>query len=619
MTTTDISVEAEIKQYTLVGDDIYVKRYTNENIPTWYSDMVSTIIAGDSTIADQSAAIAYLESLAPGYSISITNLQDKDLQIDTVLDSLVTTTGDHTAAIASLDITKVDSTSAAAISLDTIGAYFADGSAASYFNSYISTYASNIAANASSISTLSASLDNTTVRIDTVDEVLIEKSAVIRSTTAPTLITNPTLAVGDLWVNTSTADNITKVWNGTSWEDTSNTDTTQALTWSATSSKMITAPDGSITGWSFGDGSNVQSYFNVKATNFSISDGATGYVPFSITGSQIAFNGLVSFANTTGTPTHENGTVSPTLGVTTAVEGSTYYNTTTKEGFIVSSGSWIISSSVTDTTNLALTDMSNVTTIDGGKITTNTLQADRLKAGVSGSTVWTGGGLISANFNGNAYGDIGTPTTGFRLSSDAAGTSLDPNIYGAYTKGGTIEGTTMIASYIDFASAKVTAEGYPNNFGKFGFTYQSADVTWYGSLVADGTTFTTSTSPIIYGIGSGSGYYASRIVSYNSSILKAEVSGSLGIQAYFGSSLYANVYLQYRKNSGTWVTIKSILLYVSGDQTMTLPFSVSNIFDLGSLLDNDIIEFRGYITGSYPDDLGASLESRIGLSVELSN
>ncbi len=37
-----------------------------------------------------------------------------------------------------------------------------------------------------------------------------------------------------------------------------------------------------------------------------------------------------------------------------------------------------MSSSVTDTTNLALKDMSNVTTIDGGKITTGTISAARL-------------------------------------------------------------------------------------------------------------------------------------------------------------------------------------------------------------------------------------------------
>ena len=83
---------------------------------------------------------------------------------------------------------------------------------------------------------------------------------------------------------------------------------------------------------------------------------------------------------------------------------------------------------------LALSDMSNVTTIDGGKITTNTVNASKLIA----STIWTDGNIQSSDF---------TPyTSGFQLKADAVGTTGDPTIYGAYIKGGTIEGTTMISS-----------------------------------------------------------------------------------------------------------------------------------------------------------------------------
>lgn len=83
------------------------------------------------------------------------------------------------------------------------------------------------------------------------------------------------------------------------------------------------------------------------------------------------------------------------------------------------------------------------TTINGGKITTSTLEANVLKPAVGGTTVWSGGALVSQNFNGNAVGNIGNPTTGFRLSSNAVGTSTDPNIYGAYIKGAIIEGSYM--------------------------------------------------------------------------------------------------------------------------------------------------------------------------------
>ena len=108
--------------------------------------------------------------------------------------------------------------------------------------------------------------------------------------------------------------------------------------------------------------------------------------PFTIDASgttpKIKFNGAVEFRNVSGSATHKSGTSSPILGATTDVEGSTYYNTSTKSGYIVSNGRWINNSSVTDTSGLARKDMSNVTTIDGGKITTGSLNANRIGAGV---------------------------------------------------------------------------------------------------------------------------------------------------------------------------------------------------------------------------------------------
>ena len=117
----------------------------------------------------------------------------------------------------------------------------------------------------------------------------------------------------------------------------------------------------------------------------------------------------------------------------------------------------------------------NTTTIDGSKITTGSIKAYQIEAGsVSAdrltstngySTVWAGGGLISANFNGNVVGNIGSPTAGFRLSSNAAGTSADPNIYGAYIKGATLEGANLIGTSLRTNDIKVIANGYPDNFG----------------------------------------------------------------------------------------------------------------------------------------------------------
>lgn len=117
----------------------------------------------------------------------------------------------------------------------------------------------------------------------------------------------------------------------------------------------------------------------------------------------------------------------------------------------------------------------NATTIDGShivtgsiaadKIAANTITADRFTSTTGQSSVWAGGGLVSQNFNGNVVGGIGNPTQGFRLSSNAAGTSADPNIYGGYIKGGTIDGATLTGNVLTVSDIKVAAVGYPGNYG----------------------------------------------------------------------------------------------------------------------------------------------------------
>lgn len=98
---------------------------------------------------------------------------------------------------------------------------------------------------------------------------------------------------------------------------------------------------------------------------------------------------------------------------------------------------------VVDFTN---TNNSGTTTIDGdhittGTITTNLLNVNEIKAG----DIFVNNSLISSNFNGNRTGNIGNPTTGFRLSANAAGTFSDPTIYGAYIRGGTISADSIVS------------------------------------------------------------------------------------------------------------------------------------------------------------------------------
>ena len=113
--------------------------------------------------------------------------------------------------------------------------------------------------------------------------------------------------------------------------------------WNAKSVKLITSPTGAITGYSFQDGSGLKSNFDINADNFKISNSYNTYSPFSIVGTSLYFNGKVTFSNVTGTD------------------------------------------------NLAYKDMSNVTSIDGGKIITNSISANKINTT----------GLIAENISAN--------------------------------------------------------------------------------------------------------------------------------------------------------------------------------------------------------------------------
>jgi hypothetical protein len=86
----------------------------------------------------------------------------------------------------------------------------------------------------------------------------------------------------------------------------------------------------------------------------------------------------------------------------------------------------------------------NTTTIDGGKITATSLLINNINAlgGIIASYLQAGIASIGNTISSNDFLAIGG--SGFRLKSNAAGTSSDPTIYGAYIKGGTIEASTFL-------------------------------------------------------------------------------------------------------------------------------------------------------------------------------
>jgi hypothetical protein len=208
----------------------------------------------------------------------------------------------------------------------------------------------------------------------------------------------------------------------------------------------------------------------------------------------------------------------------------------------------------------------NTGLVNANSIIANSISADRLMAGTNNATVWTNGGLVSQNFNGNVYGNIGSPTSGFRLSSGAAGNTNDPNIYGAYIKGSTIEGITLNTSDI-----RVKAEGYPNNFGRVNY------VTSGGSIVMPGV---------------GTGFYLNRVCSTTLSYVKLE-------GWHRGATNSLSAYLQYSLNGGTtWITLSSKNSQAYGYQEAFIIY-FAELFPLGLPSVTDSVVFRITGNGSY--------------------
>ena len=299
--TKSITVEIQPDTYVLTSGGIYTGSMTGK-VPTWILDAIQQqLTTGDGNITSVLNDMQLLlDGLQLGVNQAISQIENTNVSMSALETSLASRINDNQAAILDVYATRVTATEAQAIAAQAIGSTFG-GNVDAYIGNLASVYTAPGSATATNIRTLQASYNDQTARIDTVEEVAMSAAKIIRSTTAPTLYTHPALNNGDYWIDIDN-NNVEYVWNGTSWDETTTGSAEQAIVWSANASKLITAPDGSVTGWSFGDGSNTQSNFKIKAQNFSISDGITGYTPFSITGSDIQFNGKVSFSNVAGAP-----------------------------------------------------------------------------------------------------------------------------------------------------------------------------------------------------------------------------------------------------------------------------------------------------------------------------
>ena len=402
---SDLDITVAKKEYTIVGDDIYIPQLYDD-APQWMKDLVGLVVDVSMTtnsiklINDMNAMLQeFAVSYVPlnQYTQSILDLGNEDMRLNALIETLNSNfnngLSNANAQIINLQMTKASKDEVVAQVIQTLAAQLADpasnlGATVVRLDQAIVTEQT---ARATSFRALTASMESINGEIAAKAEILdnalayvgIDEAGASTGTGLSAYLeaSDGTIGGADSQLANSirvTAEGVESKW---------------AYNSIVNINGVYRKSGFGLTANNFNDGGNgtkanpYTSEFWIDATKLRFTNSAnTGRTaPFTIDASgavpQVKFNGVVEFSNVNGTATHRSGTSSPTLGATTDVEGSTYYNTSTKSGYIVSNGKWINNSSVTDTSDLAKKDMSNVTTIDGGKITTGSITAAQIQTG----------------------------------------------------------------------------------------------------------------------------------------------------------------------------------------------------------------------------------------------
>ena len=436
---SDLDITVAKKEYTIVGDDIYIPQLYDD-APQWMKDLVelvvdismttnSTKLINDMNAMLQEFAVSYVP--LNQYTQSILDLGNEDMRLNALIETLNSNfnngLSNANAQIINLQMTKASKDEVVAQVIQTLAAELANpnsnlGATVVRLDQAI---VSEQAARATSFRALTASMESINGEIAAKAEILenalayvgIDEAGASTNTGLSAYLeaSDGTIGGADSKVANDirvTAEGVESKW---AYNSTVNVNGVYRK-----SGFGLTANNFS------GAGTQANPYtseFWIDATKLRFTNSAnTGRTaPFTIdatgTTPQIKFNGVVEFSNVNGA----------SQGVVNEVNNG---QTTTINGGRITTGS-------------VTANQIAAKTITANQIAANSVTADVLQAGVSGSTVWKGGGLVSNNFNGVPYGNIGWPSQGFRLSSDAAGSYNDPNIYGAYMRGGTVEGAVI--------------------------------------------------------------------------------------------------------------------------------------------------------------------------------
>lgn len=628
-TNQEIEVYIEPREYKVVGDDVYIPinfdsapTWLTQAITDLTNIKVTDVVTNlNSMINDLTYAVQQIEVAKNQYEQSITALNDIDSRFNSVLTTLNSNMDGLDASLKDLIATKVTSTQASVVALNAITTAMNDTSTGSTLGSAILNLQTSITnlnnSTNTSLTSLESSINgavNTNAQaVEVINTYVgIDDAGASTGTGLSAYLEDSTGNIGGADSSVANSVYVDGLGNSRSkFEYNSN------LSFNGYNYQSGFGIATNLTSSSIPVG---QSEFWINASKFKFTNtNKTGQVaPFTIdaTGANpvITFNGKVQFSNINNVPTINKTyvqTSQPTTGMNlgdtwidtddnnslysyngttwnkTQSGNKTFLQTTAPTTGMIAGDIWVDSDNnykqyrysgsawVEYLYNPATDINAGTTTINGGKITTgsitaaqiqaNSVSADKLIAGTNSTTVWTGGGLVSSNFNGNPYGSIGTPTQGFRLSANAAGTSADPNIYGAYIKGGTLEGVSLTGTSLSVADIKIKAEGYPNNFGK---VFIKKVVTRVGS---SGYTDTVA----LYSRSYSGGFMSDRLCN-TSPVITIVATSSGVVEDVAPWTITASIQISY--DGVTWSTIKSSSPSSSASTITAIDFTPDSSF-----------------------------------------
>lgn len=340
------------------------------------------------------------------------------------------------------------------------------------------------------------------------------KATTFYQTYEPDIGTNPTMGVGDIWVDSDDSNKLYR-YSGTAWLSIADTrisasvdrldEATVDVNGNARAKSSLSVNANGVIGGFVAESDGSTSTFRVFADKFSITNNINGVdagAPFSVdtVTNEIQFNGRVQFSS---------------------VDGSE--NVATKDDL----------------------NGTNGTVIDGRAIETGSVNADRFL----GDSVWVNGSLRSSS-----YSLLAPYTSGFLL--DANPSAGNPNIYGARIKGGyiygtTIEGVTLVSSTVKVRDIVIlTDAGYQTRsiiHGESTITPyttegKTATITYpvYGDLYTGGSIdrIASPNSIISFTGVTVATLYDNNVSSYKGWVLLFGVNGIMG--SYWGSYIRVN-------------------------------------------------------------------------------